>query len=198
MTVPRDETIALARATIDKIEGVRAPESVASVSSAGAAAAGCVRAATELPTLDAMLRGGLPFRILAILLGAPDAGTTLLLVMLADRFADAGHVVGMLAVDEDSDGLTTRLLQRRNWSRNDAAARDRLEMAGTCDAALDRIRFYDETRSIESAAQDLAQLARRHRARPCYSSTASRRSAAKTRCRATTCAPPRSRRASAR
>ncbi|MFO1053931.1 MAG: DnaB-like helicase C-terminal domain-containing protein [Planctomycetota bacterium] len=167
VTMTRDDTLAAARTALDDIEGVHAPESVVSVLERWQRDGPLERAATGFPTLDTMTRGGIPFGTLAIVNGAPDSSKTLLLVVLADRFADDGYVVGILAVDEDADGIVTRLMQRRNYSRDVAEERDHGTLGDMIQgvASLDRIRIYDETRSIESAAQDLAQFARRRRAR---------------------------------
>ncbi|MGE0145653.1 MAG: bifunctional DNA primase/polymerase [Planctomycetota bacterium] len=121
-----------------------------------------VRAQTGIASLDEFLRGGLPFGELAVLLGAPDAGKTMLLVELADSWASLGHVVGILAVDEDPSGLATRFAQRRGFTREEcesgrpdaiAAFRDRT-------AAVDElVRFYGEDWTVDLAAERVATIA---------------------------------------
>ncbi len=51
--------------------------------------------------------------MVTVLIGAPDGSKTLAQVVLADRWAREGILVGILGVDEDADGLVTRLAQRR-------------------------------------------------------------------------------------
>jgi KaiC/GvpD/RAD55 family RecA-like ATPase len=121
-----------------------------------------VRAQTGIASLDEFLRGGLPFGELAVLLGAPDAGKTMLLVELADSWASLGYVVGILAVDEDASGLATRFAQRRGFTREEcesgrpdaiAAFRDRT-------AAVDElVRFYGEDWTVDLAAERVATIA---------------------------------------
>jgi RecA/RadA recombinase len=69
------------------------------------------RLTTGLPTLDAATRGGISARKLVVVGGAPGAGKTALLVKLAFYWLSKGVAVGILASDEDADGLLTRLGQ---------------------------------------------------------------------------------------
>lgn len=118
---------------------------------------------TGIPTFDAMTRGGLVHGTVAVIIGAPDASKTLLMLDLADKFASRGVVIGIQAVDEDEDGLTMRLLQRRGISRDRCESRTPDSFAGMKQQLADvdpLIRFYDPTWTIEQAANDLGAYAR--------------------------------------
>lgn len=118
---------------------------------------------TGFPTLDKMTRGGFVYGTVTVWNGAPDASKTMAMTVMLDRFASQGIMVGILAVDEDSDGIVTRLCQRRAW------ARDTVEQRAAAD--LDRMQrdlaeisgnfvLYKETWSIEKAALDLHERAK--------------------------------------
>lgn len=66
---------------------------------------------TGIPTLDEITGGGLTPGTCMFLVGAPDAGKTLLETVIADEYQSRGLTVGLLAVDEDARRITTRLLQ---------------------------------------------------------------------------------------
>lgn len=80
-------------------------------------------AADPMPTgfesLDAATRGGLRGSKLVVAAGAPGAGKTSLCVQLALEYARAGHPVGVLACDEDADGLLIRIGQQLGLVRED-------------------------------------------------------------------------------
>lgn len=70
-----------------------------------------VRLETGFPTLDRATRGGLPIGKTVVLGGAPGAGKTTAAVQLAFRWLLQGVHVGILAADEDANGLLVRLGQ---------------------------------------------------------------------------------------
>jgi KaiC/GvpD/RAD55 family RecA-like ATPase len=113
---------------------------------------------TGLKALDEVTDGGPVYGTRWYLLGAPDAGKTALLVQIADTYARRGIVVGLLAVDEEADDLTTRLAQRARWTRQDCETRERAMVAEMADE-LPPIRMYDDAWTIEGAAADLAAFA---------------------------------------
>lgn len=121
-----------------------------------------IHKATGWPTLDQMTRGGLVFGMVTVLVGAPDGAKTLAQVCMADRWAQEDVMVGVLAIDEDADGLVTRLVQRRSMTRESCETRtedDLEDMSRHLLAVEDRLLFYDESYTIEEAAADLAERA---------------------------------------
>lgn len=128
------------------------------------------RVPTGIAALDERCRGGLPFPWRVMLVGAPSAGKTLVSVAIANSMArglaHAGVAVGMLAVDEEPDDVTIRLLQIAGFTVDQAEERDPsllLEMARAV-AALP-IRFYTSSTTIEAAGADLAEWASKQRKR---------------------------------
>ena len=127
-----------------------------------------VRIPTGLAALDKACRGGLPVPWRLYIIGAPSAGKTLLQVATADHMAraaaEAGACVGILAVDEEPEDITIRLLQIAGFTVAEAEARDP-EVLRQMGAALEglAIRLYDATWTIETAAADLAAWAAQQR-----------------------------------
>jgi replicative DNA helicase len=115
---------------------------------------------TGLARIDELTGGGPVYGSRWYLLGAPDAGKTALLLQLADEWQRRGVVVGISAIDEEADDLTTRLAQRSKFSRRDCEERsgDTLRELGDAMANV-RVRMYGHEWTIESAAEDLAKHA---------------------------------------
>jgi replicative DNA helicase len=116
---------------------------------------------TGLAQLDEYTGGGPVYGSRWYLSGAPDAGKTALLVMIAHVFLERGITVGLLAVDEEAGDMVTRLAQRMGYSRQHCETRD----PGVLDNMMDSfgslpVRFYDDRWTIESAAADIAAFAR--------------------------------------
>ncbi len=80
---------------------------------------------TGIETLDKATRGGLRAGGIVILGGAPGAGKTTFAVQLARHYAQAGHPVGLLACDEDANGLLIRWGQQSGLERGDLERGDR-------------------------------------------------------------------------
>lgn len=116
---------------------------------------------TGLATLDRLTGGGPVYGTRWYLSGAPDAGKTALLVMIAHTFAARGVAVGLLAVDEEAGDLVTRLAQRIGYARHHCETRDPKVLA-EIGAELGELplRIYDDAWTIESAATDLAAWGR--------------------------------------
>lgn len=122
------------------------------------------RVCTGIEALDRMCRGGLPIPWRVILVGAPSAGKTAVAIVVTDTLAraasDAGLCVGIVAVDEEDDDLTVRLLQIAGFTVAQAELRDPSTLEAMTEALAGlRLRFYDATHTIESAAADLAAWA---------------------------------------
>lgn len=119
-----------------------------------------VHEATEIAAIDALTGGGPVYGTRWYLAGAPDAGKTALLVQIAHVYAERGIAVGLLAVDEDSGDIVTRLAQRIGYARSACEARDARVIAEMRDALGHLpIRLYADAWTIESAAADLAAYA---------------------------------------
>jgi hypothetical protein len=116
---------------------------------------------TGLSDLDRLTGGGPIYGSRWYLLGAPDAGKTALLVQLAHLWAERGVAVGMLAVDEEPDDITTRLVQRSKFTRADCEWRHSAMVDKMLTAIADLpLRFYPPGCPIETAAADLATFAK--------------------------------------
>jgi KaiC/GvpD/RAD55 family RecA-like ATPase len=116
---------------------------------------------TGLARLDDLTGGGPVFGSRWYVLGAPDAGKTLLLLQLAHVLALAGVVVGFLAVDEEADDIVTRLAQRLGHFRRDCESRCDA-FVGTLASELEGlgIYLYDAGETIERAGKHLAERAK--------------------------------------
>ena len=122
-----------------------------------------VRLETGIKTLDASCRGGLPFRRLVVLGGAPGAGKTSLATWLGWKWAKTGVPVVVLAVDEGPEGTLMRIAQMEGISANRIEERD----AEVLEALAQRVSSVpltvvgedDEGSTVEAAAALLAQKA---------------------------------------
>ncbi|MBE7481154.1 MAG: hypothetical protein HS104_14370 [Polyangiaceae bacterium] len=129
-----------------------------------------LRVPTGIAPLDALCRGGLPVPWRVVIVGAPSAGKTAVGTIAADTLArsaaDSGLCVGILAVDEEPEDLTVRLAQIAGFTVAQLELRDP-EVLEDVEAALSglRVRFYDATHTIESAASDLARWCEEERRR---------------------------------
>lgn len=74
---------------------------------------------TGTETLDKACRGGPRTRHFVVFGGAPGSGKTTFAVHLATRLAKQGVHVGILAADEDADGLLVRIGQNLGFKRDD-------------------------------------------------------------------------------
>jgi predicted ATP-dependent serine protease len=79
---------------------------------------------TGFAKLDEATGGGPVYGTRWVVVGAPDAGKTALLVQIGHEYAKRGIHVGFLAVDEEAGDLVTRLAQRVGFSRQDCERRD--------------------------------------------------------------------------
>lgn len=116
---------------------------------------------TGIEKLDEKTGGGPIYGSRWYLAGAPDAGKTALLIQIAHDFALRGIAVGLLAVDEEASDIVTRLAQRVGYLRLACELRDEFDL----DDMTERlgglpIRLYDDSWTIESAADDLAAFAK--------------------------------------
>lgn len=120
-----------------------------------------LRVPTGWTTFDAAARGGLAFGRRTFLVGAPNAGKTAVATVLAERLWRAGHVVGILAVDEEPDDITARFAQMVGFDLEDTESGDAEKLAAIGVALKDDgVFLYDHGWTIEAAAEDLAQHAR--------------------------------------
>jgi RecA/RadA recombinase len=119
------------------------------------------RVPTGFPTLDDACRGGLPAPWRVTIVGAPSAGKTGLALVLGYRLEAAGFCVGILGVDEEPEDHAARVAQMCGFTIAQCELRDpeTLDAMAAKMAAL-RIRFYDSTHTIESAADDLGAWAK--------------------------------------
>lgn len=124
-----------------------------------------VRVPTGIEPLDRMCRGGLPVPWRVLFVGAPSAGKTGVAIIIANRLArnacEAGLCVGILAIDEEDDDLTIRLLQIAGFTVEQAERRDPDDIDAMTEAIEGlRVRFYDRRYTIEAAGEDLARWAK--------------------------------------
>lgn len=77
------------------------------------------RLPTPFTTLNEATRGGLPLGRRVVLQGPPGVGKTSLAIHMARDFVDAGAAVGVLAADEEDEGLASRWAQALGFSRDD-------------------------------------------------------------------------------
>jgi replicative DNA helicase len=155
-----DELNALVAAV--QVPGVqmRQPATAVDVLARWAAEGELRREPTGIPTLDAMTGGGPPRGTRIYIQGPPDNCKTAVLVQLADRWAAAGMVCGLLLVDADPDDITTRLLQRRGWSRAQCERRDPADIAAMQQARDELgILLFDESWTIEEAGEAVGRRA---------------------------------------
>jgi RecA/RadA recombinase len=119
------------------------------------------RVPTGFPTFDDACRGGLPVPWRVTIVGAPSAGKTALALILAYRLEAAGFCVGILGIDEEPEDHAARVAQMCGFTIAQCELRDPevLDTMATKMATL-RIRLYDSTHTIESAADDLGAWAK--------------------------------------
>lgn len=123
-----------------------------------------LRLSTGIEPLDNLCRGGFSVPRRVVFVGAPGAGKTAIGIILANHVAraaaEAGAVVGILAVDEDPEDITVRLAQLAGFSVEEAEERDSAVLASMADALSElRIRLYDSTHTIDAAAAHVAEWA---------------------------------------
>lgn len=112
---------------------------------------------TGIARLDELTGGGPVYGTRWYLLGAPDAGKTLLLLLLAHVYAQRGIAVGLHAVDEEPSDMVTRLAQRVGYSRAACEARDPAVLEDMRAILADLpVRLYGPEWTIEAAGADLA------------------------------------------
>lgn len=116
---------------------------------------------TGIQQLDNMTGGGLVLGSRAYLIGAPNAGKTLLAVQLVDSLLQRGIPVAILGVDEEPSDIGMRLMQRRGISRVDIEQRTPEVLAMAAALGEVPLLLFDSTTSIESAAVQLHALAKR-------------------------------------
>lgn len=145
----------------ESLENMTEPsESLADVYTRWSSDTHIARIPTGFPTLDDACRGGLPVPWRIVVVGAPSAGKTALVMVVVRQFAQSGVVCGVLGVDEESDKLAVRAAQMLGFSveqceqRDAAALRDMVVAATGVD-----MRFYPPSTSIEAAAADVAARA---------------------------------------
>ena len=108
-----------------------------------------------------MTNGGPAAGSLATIVGAPDAGKSMLLAQLADRWDTEGHAVGFVALDEHVLDLGERFLQRRLVDRTACQRRSADDIEAAANAAQScGIAFYGHRDDIEAAAEQVAKRAR--------------------------------------
>lgn len=123
---------------------------------------------TGIPPLDNATSGGPVYGTRWVVNGAPDAGKTALLVQIAHTYMLRGICVGILAADEESDDLQTRIAQRTEFSRLDCELRDpnTLGLMREAFGGLP-VRYYRADVTIEAVSDDLALWARQRGTRAC-------------------------------
>jgi hypothetical protein len=142
-------TRVLARNNSGQLEPTTPAEVVDQLASHGPA----IHIPTGLEALDKLTGGGPRLGDLVGILGAPDAAKTLLCVAFADHWVTQA-CVGMLCVDEDEEGIVTRLAQRRGWKRPEVERRERF---GELRAKMPSLYIYDGAWRLEDAIDDLAK-----------------------------------------
>lgn len=137
------------------------PKQLGDIVALWAAQGPLVPLATGFPTLDAMMTGGPRTGDVFTIVGAPNAGKTLLLAQLADRWANDGNAVGFVALDEHLSFLAERFMQRRDVSRAACHRRSTDDLdamrnaAGGCSIA-----FYGYDDNLDALAEQVAATAK--------------------------------------
>jgi hypothetical protein len=117
-----------------------------------------VHEATGLSSIDEALGGGPVYGSRGYILGEPDAGKTALLVQLGHTWACRGLAVGILAADEESADVMTRLAQRAGIERFQCERRSPDDLAAIHhELGALPLYVYDETWTIDDAGADLAR-----------------------------------------
>jgi hypothetical protein len=130
----------------------RAPLTPVEVLDRLAAQGPAIHIPTGLAQLDKLTGGGPRLGDLVAVLGAPDVAKTMLCVWLSDEWASRA-CVGLLAIDEDDEGIVTRLAQRRGWDRPEVERRERFDQLRGC---MPSLHIYDGSWSLVAAIEDLA------------------------------------------
>ena len=116
---------------------------------------------TGFPTIDAMMTGGPRTGDVFTIVGAPNAGKTLLLAQLADRWANDGNAVGFVALDEHLSFLAERFMQRRDVPRAACHRRSTADLDAMRNAASGcSIAFYGYGDDLEALAEQVAERAK--------------------------------------
>ena len=120
---------------------------------------------TGIESIDLRTGGGFVLGSRVFLVGAPDAGKTLLAMHIADVYLQRGIVVGILGVDEEPSDLVTRMLQRRGISRDECEDRSPATIERARELLEDLpLKLFDGDTTIERAAVELNAFAA---GRPC-------------------------------
>ena len=137
------------------------PKQLGDIVALWAAQGPLVPLATGFPTLDAMMTGGPRTGDVFTIVGAPNAGKTLLLAQLADRWANDGNAVGFVALDEHLSFLAERFMQRRDVSRAACHRRSTADLDAMRNAASGcSIAFYGYNDSLDALAEQVAATAK--------------------------------------
>lgn len=118
---------------------------------------------TRIPSFDVAMRGGPRTGRVIVIGGAPGAGKTTLVVQLAWRWALDSVFVGILAADEDGDGLLVRIGQMEGIHRDDLENGEQAARKGLASFFSDLPNFLlvdaDEDGAIlETVSAELANL----------------------------------------
>jgi replicative DNA helicase len=137
------------------------PKQLGDIVALWAAQGPLVPLATGFPTLDAMLTGGPRTGDVFSVVGAPNAGKTLFLAQLADRWANEGNAVGFVALDEHLSFLAERFMQRRDVSRAACHRRSTDDLDAMRNAASGcAIVFYGYDDDLDALAEQVAATAK--------------------------------------
>ena len=121
------------------------------------------RMSTPFATLDKITRGGLPVGKTVVIGGAPGAGKTATVVQLAFHYVSQGVHVGILAADEEADGLLVRLGQLAGFDRDDLENGEpeaRAKLAAWCESVPLHLFDQDEDGvTVEEASARLKDAA---------------------------------------
>ena len=122
---------------------------------------------TDIAGIDDRTCGGPVYGTRFYILGAPDAGKTLLLAQIADTYLQRGIAVGFLASDEDSEDVLQRFLQRRGVTRAECEGQDGPALDNALrDVGHLPLRIYPRSYTIEQSAADLMAFAKAKGLRP--------------------------------
>lgn len=126
---------------------------------------------TGFASIDAAFGGGPTYGSRGYINGAPDAAKTVVLVQVLDTYSRRGIVCGLLAADEETSDLVTRLAQRRGIDRYQCERRNADDLAAISDelGELGNLFVYDGADwTIDDAADDLAERAKKANARAAF------------------------------
>lgn len=115
-----------------------------------------VRYATGIEPLDKLCRGGLPFPWRMVIVGAPSAGKTYLLVCIAFALLKQRVAVGPLCVDEEPEDILLRFGVLLGFSKAELEERGEDTLARLSNAIAELpLRLYDASDGILTAAAKL-------------------------------------------